>query len=469
MFITDIVTYGIESHDFSKKYEKVLSDIQITLEKLDRKSIAKYRSRRGPMFSGEDKDEVTSWKMKRLWEEVIFEEGWEESRSYIESEAGRRFSTRMLGFLNGKISCSMSTHREHLTRWLYSVTPMAYRNGLVDIPIMIIPTKNAYEVFFQNKFAMREEFERVVSELHELSPLSHSHPFALVGIAAEEEAINYQTLASEKGINSEKVILDKSIEFPPEFRQAGLGILNYFGEIVREKYPDTNAKIRIEQDGTKVRMVIEADDGSREVIEKALEEYELVVTGKIPPEEIFENKAKLLELKNELRIAEARIESQRDIIEYQKEDIKDLKQLFKASLLSNSSSGVNLTVSPNINISSSYSTSLSVVCGLNEALDDIQFLLESRSSDPEMSFRLNDLYEAVDNVDQNASAEVVRSSAGLNKLYKFLTESNEVGAKANEFIGNISNGVDVVKSLAKKYNSVAEWCGAPQIPNIFTN
>ena len=94
--------------------------------------------------------------------------------------------------------------------------------------------------------------------------------------------------------------------------------------------------------------------------------------------------------------------------------------------------------------------------------------MDAGSSDQDMKLRLNDLYESIENIDENSGAEAVNSSAGVKKLYKFLSESAESGSKVNEFLAKASDGVDVAKSLAKKYNSIAEWCGAPQIPKIFT-
>jgi archaellum component FlaC len=245
-----------------------------------------------------------------------------------------------------------------------------------------------------------------------------------------------------------------------------LGILNYFGEIVRDRCPDESAKIRIEQDGSMVRLVIEGEDGSREIIEKALEEYELVVTGQAAPESIFDDKAKVLELKNELRIAQARIESQRDLIEYQRNDMNELRQLFNRSLISSTAKDINLSISPNINVSTNQSSAISVVCGVSEVLDDIESLIGGGASDPEMTLRLNDLYESVENVDENSTAELVRSSTGMAKLRRFLNDAAETGSEVNTFLEKVSNGIGVAKSLAKKYNSIAQWCGAPQVPEI---
>ena len=165
MFITEIVLYGIDKNSFQDKYGDRLLEIQRSLESLTKESIGASKPRHGPQ--GAD-GEVTVWKMKYLWEELVQEEGWTESRDHIESAVGRRFYMRMLGFINGRVSCTLSTHRDHLNRWLYTSTPIAYKNGLVDLPIMLLPVRKLYQEFFENRpMGMREEFERTIGELQE--------------------------------------------------------------------------------------------------------------------------------------------------------------------------------------------------------------------------------------------------------------------------------------------------------------
>lgn len=79
--------------------------------------------------------------------------------------------------------------------------------------------------------------------------------------------------------NNNRTIV-RSILFDRENLQAGIGILNYFTEILRQKYEDSNAKVIIEQEGLNVRLSIETADGKKRVIEKALENYITVVTGR---------------------------------------------------------------------------------------------------------------------------------------------------------------------------------------------
>ncbi len=83
-----------------------------------------------------------------------------------------------------------------------------------------------------------------------------------------------------RGILPDATVIARAINFDQENIQAGIGILNYFGEILRQKYEDKKAKVIIEQDGLKVRMAIETGDGEKETIERALEDYVTVVTGR---------------------------------------------------------------------------------------------------------------------------------------------------------------------------------------------
>jgi hypothetical protein len=463
MFIKTVAMYGCTKSDIETKFATQFIDIKKALENTTHDRILQAKSRHRP---DEFENKVTSWKAKHCWEELIEEFGWSHCKASVKNHDGRRFSLRMLGFISENVSCTFSTHRDYLNRWLYNSTPMAYKNALIELPVLILPTRGVYEGFFENRSMMREEFDRVIGELIELSPLSHSHPFVLLGVSIEDTEIEWLELESESGVNENKIIINRSIEFPPEFRQAGLGILNYFGEIIREKYPEENAKIKIEQDGPMVRMIIEAEDGSKKIIEKALEEYELVITGQQPPEFIFDDKIKILELKNELRIAETRIENQRDIIEYQREDMRELKQLFGKSL---SSPELNLTVSPCINVSTTQSNALCFVNEIGDTLDDLQYLLEKGVGNPDILLRLNDLYESVEKVEQSADIETTKSSSGVKKLKKFIDEGADAGSKVNEFIESLSDGADTLKSLAKKYNSIAEWCGAPQVPKAIVD
>ncbi|MDP1990165.1 MAG: chromosomal replication initiator protein DnaA [Syntrophales bacterium] len=106
----------------------------------------------------------------------------------------------------------------------------------------------------------------------------------------------------------------RSIEFPPEYRQAGIAILSYFAEILEKRYPRIQSTVRIEQEGRTVRLSVETSSGNIEVVERTLEEYGLVVTGKRTPEDFFENPLHAMALRNKLEIANLELRHTRDLL-----------------------------------------------------------------------------------------------------------------------------------------------------------
>jgi len=77
----------------------------------------------------------------------------------------------------------------------------------------------------------------------------------------------------------------REITFPPEYQQAGLSILNYFATVLNDKYPDIPVMVSIQQEPNHVTLIITLPDGSQDKVTKTLNDYGLVVTGKIdvPP------------------------------------------------------------------------------------------------------------------------------------------------------------------------------------------
>lgn len=128
-------------------------------------------------------------------------------------------------------------------------------------------------------------------------------------ICDECAARSVETLAQE-GI---KVRIARTIEFTPEYYQAGISILNYFGTVLREKHAELKAKVRIEQDDLKVTLVIESATGEQEKIEQTLSDFGLVIQGHMTAEEFLGDKLKALELKQHLRMAQLQIEHQREL------------------------------------------------------------------------------------------------------------------------------------------------------------
>lgn len=128
-----------------------------------------------------------------------------------------------------------------------------------------------------------------------------------------EEIEPFRAFAGSSGFG-EREEITRSIEFPQEYYQAGVGILAYFGEVLRQKHPDVRAKVRIEQDGMLVRLQIESESGDREVIERTLQDYVLVVAQQVPPESLFDSKLQILALEQRLEMARMEIGHTRQLL-----------------------------------------------------------------------------------------------------------------------------------------------------------
>ncbi len=132
----------------------------------------------------------------------------------------------------------------------------------------------------------------------------------------------FEELYKWKSLDDFNNLIMRSIEFPEEYKQAGSSILNYFSEILRKKYPDTNATVQIKQDNLKIAMIIDPVDGDREIIEKALNDYGLVVTGNMKPEEFTDDKLLIMDLQNQLGLTKLQIENQKRMLDFQSEEAR---------------------------------------------------------------------------------------------------------------------------------------------------
>lgn len=278
MYFQQVITYGNAWNDLVEHFPIEFEDIRASVESITSESIIAANPIRD--IPHHQAPGLTRPRLEGCWTKTIESAGWVQPNAAIRNASVRPIHMRGLGFMKNRVSVSLQRHRELFNRWLYTLAPIAVRNGFVDIPIAIVLVQAAEEELFGNRpIMMRAPLERTKEELLALSPLSHSNAFLLIGIGLDDQCADIIEIESEGDAITRQVVINRSIEFPPEYHQAGLGILSYFGTVLREKYPHHNAKVKIEQDGLRVRLIIESENGDREVIEKALQEYEMVVRG----------------------------------------------------------------------------------------------------------------------------------------------------------------------------------------------
>jgi hypothetical protein len=463
MFIRKILSYGNAWNEFTDLHPREHIDLRAVVARLTPENIRSAQPIREPLR--QTGSGITPFHLEGCWVNELQSLGWEELRDSIKTSGTRTINMRGLGHAKNRVSVSLQRHRELFNRWMYTLAPLAARNGHIDIPIAVSLVRDTDEALFGRPAMIRAMLERTQEELIALSPLSHGNPFLLIGISLDDGGIDVVEIESETDVDSRQIVINRSIEFPPEYHQAGIGILSYFGTVLREKYPDHNAKVTIEQDGLIVRLVVESKNGDREVIEKALQEYELVVRGETRAEAFFEASARVLELKSELRIAQVRIESQRDLISFQGQEIATLRHLIGHSLSRPADQHIRIEVNPAISVNSSANSQLqNSVPVISEYIQELSALA---ANDPAVQLRLLDLEESVNALAFKQGADNVKVSSGLTKLKMFIDEAAETGSVLNKFLTTLSDGISVVQKLAKRYNDIASWCGAPQVPAVF--
>ena len=256
----------------------------------------------------------------------------------------------------------------------------------------------------------------------------------------------------------------RSIEFEPEYFRAGLDILSYFSTIVRDKYPDGSAKVSITQNGHSVVMTMENNSGEKETIEKLLQDYELVLIGEKAPETFFDTQLQILDLRSELRIAQARLEDKAEQIAYKTQENLNLQNLLKHALSSNSSPVINMDLSPVISIEMQQSTKIDITGSISEIYSYLERII-SNCDDNMIKTYLTDVNSTVQKISNLTDKNRTKESSGLVKIKALIEDANKTGSSLNTFLGSISNGFEAMQKIAKKYNTIAEWCGAPQVPS----
>lgn len=120
-------------------------------------------------------------------------------------------------------------------------------------------------------------------------------------------------LSSDQNDINQNSWFDRSIEFDPEYRQAGVSILSFFSEVVRSEYSDQDVRIGILQEGSKVTLRVETPEGKLlEEIEKTLEKYGLIVMGGAPVESLSENRELIRDLKTKLEVTSLELRLRQD-------------------------------------------------------------------------------------------------------------------------------------------------------------
>ncbi|WP_019411204.1 hypothetical protein [Pseudomonas psychrophila] len=400
---------------------------------------------------------------REFWDEALNKRGWKSIGKEFYEIGGRKVNLTHMGASKNGFCVSLPMGIvDTLSRWIFQQSTLAVKLGLIEIPVMLVPMRK----FFRSSgshLVRRESFEAHLSQLEVLSPLSHQHPFLILGYSSEAsvKGPTVTEILPDTNVKQPNYVVDRSIEFPSEYHQAGLGILSFFGAYLREQYPEENASVKIEQQGLTVRMIIETESGRSEVVEKALHEYELIVTGAERPEKFTKSDKLILELRAELRIAKLRVESQQDIIGVQNAMYDRFLGVVGVGLSAKNT--VMIDFKPDISIVNTVEINLDIAAvlgGLNELLEGIP-----STSPAHLTFK--ELEGALSSVEKCKDPDAVRASPAMSKFRRVIESALEKGTEINTALDKLDAGWEIFKDVAGKYNRIAEWCGLPQVPSVF--
>jgi len=406
---------------------------------------------------------------KQHWEEAFMDAGWS-PQTFVKycSPDGKRISISSIGPTKNGICAQRNFGAvSELSRWLFSQVTLAVRYGVVEIPVLVSRVRKADSPEanrIRPTVGHLSSFEHIKSQLDVLSPLTFPFPFLILGLSEASHPSPVLTeIESDQNIISERIVIDRCIEFPPEFYQAGLGILSSFGTFLRDNYPDRHAKVRIEQKGLMVRMVVETADGNVTTIEQALRDYEMIFTGQAKPETITMNEKVILDLRNELRIAQFRVESQQDIINMQNNRMDRLMDLIGNGLNAAQNRPISFQLSPTFHNANSFAVNPNI----SSALEDVNELLhslppEQRGGDVDAT--LKDLSGSLEAIECESDPARISGSSGIKKLGRFLDKLAKGNEDINKAIESVEKGRNLVSSLIRTYNKIAVVSGLPPIP-----
>lgn len=408
-----------------------------------------------------ESSERTSQRM--VWEKALYDRGWQLlDRTHFSSD-GRRIPIGNVGPVKNGIGAQISFgFLDTLSRWVFQQSALAVRYSLIRIPVLCVPMSEFGRRNGNDRPGFRGTFEMHQNQLELLSPLSHSFPFLILGISDQASLTGPSIieLESDTQTKNDTTIIDRCIKFPPEYQQAGLGILNYFSVYLREQYPNEDATISIEQHGLNVRLIIETPEGKSETIERALQEYELIVSGQEKPERFTSNDKVILELRNEIRIFKARIEFNQDVIGIKDKQIDQLLNLVSQGL--SKPSPLVIDFKPIINNSNNIHFNQNI----SSALVNIAELVELLPQSSQENLMLTEVAGSLEAIEMESDPASVRRSPAMSKFRRVIEKFLDTTDSANAAIEKIENGIDIAKDLGKKYNSIAEWCGLPVIPSV---
>ena len=453
MFFEKVLSFKGAWEEVNNKYSDELTDV--------RKALPVFMNEFSKQKKKPEEERLT---IRQIWENILKKNNWIPIERRIDTDSGKRIKIDSLGPVKNGICASIPlSHLEFFNQWFFLHSIIAAKYRIVNIPVLLIPVSK-YTLKIEERWLKRTNFETICNQLQELSPLSHPCPFLIIGYTEQSSIDGPKIIELEADplVKGNVKLFERESEFPAQFHQAALEILNFFAVFLREQYPNGNEAVTLKQIGAKIRLVVETQGDRVDIIERAFGEYTSIVQKVIQNHEAVEklinNENLALKLQTQLDFANLQIKlDQRLIDKLDKENERKDKTIDSFMELVNS----QMQIPKPINISTTVEVDVRIYFEFTEIIDvlnEIKLIL-TRSS--EEYSRLKDLETAIEAVSKEKDKGVIKKSPALKKLKRVIELAMDENSKFGKTIRKVSAGIDLINRLINLYNKLASVLGIP--------
>lgn len=406
-----------------------------------------------------------------IWEDHMVHRGWKKLR--------RSNVSYGLGCSkDGLITChGPVTSNIMLQNWLLQCNNHLVVEGQ-SVSLLLVFNYSLFPTPSYSNFFMK--YMEVEDEVMSISPLPIVNPFVILEIATGlTTEVSIRELMPDSSSDQIGQRIRKRIEFPPELYEAGRGILSFFGSYLTEQYADQKAKVTIEQDDAKktLRMTVTSESGDKEVIEKAYEEYRLIVSKQAPPEQFTDNDKLIVKLNTRIEILEMEVRQEQRLRMIESGKAQDYFKLLDKTLDQDQGQTVNVyQQSQNQNTNQAEAQAhaqarakatakahqnLSLAIG---GIGKLKNLLRTESDEAQ---ELAQLQKELELIEEEPNPKAVKRSTGMSEFKRIIDDIASGESTLAKTVKAAKEGHKIFKDVAGKYNKIAQWCGLPVVPDVF--
>jgi len=224
-------------------------------------------------------------------------------------------------------------------------------------------------------------------------------------------------------------VVERYIEFGHKELTAGFSIIANFNTFLNDSYPEQEATVKIEQDGIKLKLIVETLRGEKSVIEKALTEY----TDNLYKKNSFDDNNS--ELIKTLKIVSSNNNSLTDTI---------------LSLSKGLNNDIQVTVNNSIVVNINRVKG-QTIARLNELVEEITKLKPGTNDVEHLTKEIEKIKDSFKKINDKKDLE---QSSSLSKLERILTNAKKKGTSLNNIVKTSKECLNILDELSTTISSL---------------